>query len=117
MKTLKNNFWTLLSLALVLTVAFMGDASAEDLMTLAKTKTINVFKSIKTLVFVVGGFGLVGLAFQAIFGKIKWVWFGSLAVGLAVLAAAGAVVNYATGGDVDSGALGDSFSSSGTGSL
>ena len=32
-----------------------------------------------------------------IFGKIKWSAFASLAVGLAILAAAGAIVRYATG--------------------
>ena len=47
------------------------------------------------VVFVIGGFGLVALAFQAIFGKIKWAWFAALAFGLAVVAAAGAIVNYA----------------------
>ena len=32
---------------------------------------------------------------EAIFGKIKWAWFAALAFGLAVVAAAGAIVNYA----------------------
>lgn len=122
MKTLKNNFWTLFGLALVLTVALTGDASAQsgDLMGLARNKAVNVFKSVKTIIFVVGGFGLVGLAFQAIFGKIKWIWFGSLAVGLAVLAAAGSVVNYATGDQTtgsDSGGFNDTFSQSANGSI
>ena len=37
----------------------------------------------------------MALAFQAIFGKVKWAWFAALAFGLAVVAAAGAIVNYA----------------------
>ena len=37
------------------------------------------------------------LAFQAIFGKIKWAWFAALAFGLVVVAAAGAIVDYASG--------------------
>jgi hypothetical protein len=49
------------------------------------------------IIFIVGGFGLVGIAWQAIWGKMKWTWFAGLAVGLAILAAAGAIVNYATG--------------------
>ena len=67
----------------------------------ATKKSLNVFRAVKTIIFVVGGFGLVGLAFQAIFGKVKWAWFAGLAVGLAVLAAAGAIVNYATGDMAD----------------
>ena len=114
MKFLKNNAFTLFALALVFAMAFIGDASADSVMTTARTKALNVFKAVKTIVFVVGGFGLVALAFQAIFGKVKWPWFAGLALGLAILAAAGAIVEYATGTDelsTDSD-FGDSFGSS-----
>ena len=53
---------------------------------------------------------MVGLAFAAIFGKINWKWFASLAVGLAILAAAASIVNYATGDSkIQSTTLGDTF--------
>ena len=97
MKFLKNNLFTLFALGLVFTMAMVGDARAETVMEIAQNKALNVFNAVKTIIFVVGGFGLVGLAFQAIFGKVKWAWFAGLAVGLAVLAAAGAIVKYATG--------------------
>ncbi len=115
MKFLKNNIFTLLALALVFSMAVTWDAVAaaqgSTVMQVAKDKAINVFKAVKTIVFVIGGFGLVALAFQAIFGKVKWPWFAGLAVGLAILAAAGAIVEYATGdtGYADSSGLGDSF--------
>ena len=110
MKFLKNNFCTMLAFALVFSLALIGDADAQaTVMSTAKDKAISVFKAVKTIVFVVGGFGLVALAFQAIFGKVKWPWFAGLAVGLAILAAAGAVVDYATGANAVQGELGDSF--------
>lgn len=110
MKFLKNNMFTLFALGLVFTMSLVGDANAATVMDDATTKAVNVFKAVKTIIFVVGGFGLVGLAFQAIFGKVKWAWFAGLAVGLAVLAAAGAIVNYATGDTkVNNDYLGDSF--------
>lgn len=111
MKFLKNNFCTMLTFALVFSLAFIGDADAQkaSVMSTARTKAIAVFKAVKTIVFVVGGFGLVALAFQAIFGKVKWPWFAGLAVGLAILAAAGAIVDYATGSNDVQGTLGDSF--------
>ena len=77
-----------------------------SLMDIAKTKAGTTFQNVKSIVFIVGGFGLVLLAFGAIFGKIKWSAFASLAVGLAILAAAGANVRYATG---DSQATKDSY--------
>ena len=115
MKFLKNNIFTLLALGLVFVLAVTGDANAgsvggASVMTTARDKAIDVFKAVKTIVFVIGGFGLVALAFQAIFGKVKWPWFAGLAVGLAILAAAGAIVEYATG-DSDAGTqeMGDTF--------
>ncbi|MBP5615671.1 MAG: hypothetical protein J6X42_03885 [Alphaproteobacteria bacterium] len=122
MKILKNNFWTLLGVALVLMVAMTGDAAAASgavkgntVVGSAVTKAGNVFKSVRTIVFVIGGFGLVGLAVQAIFGKVKWAWFGALAVGLGVLAAAGALIEYATGSNVSQSNYQDTFNTTGTG--
>ena len=116
MKFLKNNMYTLFALALVMLFAMTGDADAAgtSVMTTAKNKAVSVFKAVKTIVFVVGGFGLVGLGFAAIFGKIKWTWLAALAAGLAIVALAGAVVDYVTDGNKGSGTgytnwSGDSF--------
>ena len=95
---IKNNIWTFCLVAVFTLLTFAGDASAQtSVMQTSQQKALNVFTSVKTIIFVVGGFGLVGLAFSAVFGKVNWKWFASLAVGLAILAAAGSIVNYATG--------------------
>ncbi len=111
MQFLKNNIWTLCLVALFGLFAFAGDAAAQSssVMELSKTKALNVFTAVKTIIFVVGGFGLVGIAFAAIFGKVNWKWFAGLAVGLALLAAAGSIVNYATGENMSG--FNDTFSS------
>ena len=113
MKFFKKNFWTICSwvavFALVAADAF-ADAG-KDLMGTAQTKASNVFQSVKTITFIIGGFGLIGIAYQAIIGKVKWSWFAGLAVGLAILAAAGAVVEYATGDSVND-RFGDTFGTS-----
>jgi hypothetical protein len=116
MRFIKNNIWTLCLMALFGTFAFIGDASADSLsgstvMSIAQNKAVNVFKSVKTIIFIVGGFGLVGIAFAAIFGKVNWKWFAALGVGLAILAAAGSIVNYATG-DSSAPTFGDTFDNS-----
>ena len=109
MKFLKNNMYTLFALALVFTMALAGNASAAStVFDTAQEKGYAVFKAVKTIIFVIGGFGLIGLGFQAIFGKVKWPWFAGLAFGLAVVAAAGAVVDYATGAH-EGGDMDDSF--------
>lgn len=102
MQFFKKNILTLGCMILFAVVALSTDAfaaavSGTSLMGVAQGKAQSVFSNVKTIIFIVGGFGLVGLAFSAIFGKMKWTWFASLAVGLAILAAAGAIVEYATG--------------------
>lgn len=108
MNFIKNNIWTICMVALVCTFAFIGDAAADSVMDQSKQKAINVFKSARSIMFVVGGFGLIGVAFMAVFGKINWKWFAGLAVGLAMLAAAGSIVNYATG-DTTTSSFADPF--------
>ena len=118
MKFIKNNIWTLATFALILILGFAGDAAAQTpgtsasgstIMQTAQNKTVSVFSSVKTIIFIIGGFGLVGLAWAAIFGKVNWKWFAALAVGLAILAAAGSIVNYATGDSISG--FNDTFSS------
>lgn len=111
MQFIKNNIWTFCLVAVFSLLTIVGDASAQStVMSDAQTKAKNVFDSIKTIIFIVGGFGLVGIAFGAIFGKVNWKWFAALAVGLAILAAAGSIVEYATGTSVG---FQDSFGAAG----
>ena len=110
MNFIKKNIWTICSWIAVFAL-FATDASAQgsSLMTTAQSKASNVFQSVKTITFIIGGFGLVGIAYQAIIGKVKWSWFAGLAVGLALLAAAGAIVEYATGTSSMNTNFGDTF--------
>lgn len=99
MSFFKKNFWTLSCLVLLIAMGMCGDAWADgaSIMDTAATKARNTFDKVKTITFILGGFGLVGIAFQAVMGKVKWTWFAGLAVGLGILGAAGSIVEYATG--------------------
>lgn len=104
MKFLKSNICSIAMMTLLFSFVMMGDAAALDTSTsnvfgAMANKLVQLFKNSKMIIFVLGGFGLIALAFQAIFGKVKWTWFACLAFGLAVVAAAGAIVNYAANTD------------------
>ena len=75
-------------------------------------KVIAAFVDSKLVIFVIGGFGLIAVAFLAIFGKVHWKWFAGLLIGLAVVAGAGMVVDYATGDGGMQTNLSDTFSQS-----
>ncbi len=119
MNFIKRNICTILTIALFVTLGMVDCAWAEDsatttdVMKVAQTKAVSVFKAVKNIIFIVGGFGLVVLAFAAIFGKLDWKKFSMLAVGLAILAAASSIINYATGSNEASWAgTGNSFEDS-----
>ena len=70
--------------------------ASDDIFQRAFAVTASVFKNVRLIVYIIGGFGLIGLAFMGILGKIQFKWLVALAVGLAIVAAADLVVSYAT---------------------
>ena len=92
--------------------------SSSDAWTTAFNKVTEVFQYSRKMIFIIGGFGLIVLAFFAIFGRIQWKWSAALCVGLGIVAIAGTVIDYVTvtgtGTDATSpintkGTLGDSM--------
>jgi hypothetical protein len=101
-------FFAIVALAFVATDAFANNGTGgnvlggtNDVFGTILSRMVTTFQNVRAVIFVVGGFGLVGLAFAAIFGKVKWSWLAALAVGLAIVALAGAVVDYVTRGSVN----------------
>lgn len=70
-----------------------------DVFDVVRCKMWSLWHDVRDTVFIMGGFGLVGLAVAAIFGQVNWKWFGALAFGLTILAVAGAALEYTTGSD------------------
>ena len=70
--------------------------SSSDAWTTAFYKVTEVFQYSRKMIFIIGGFGLIVLAFFAIFGRIQWKWFAALCVGLGIVAIAGMVIDYVT---------------------
>ena len=86
-----------MTLALVVGILLYGfGAAAEDIFERAFKVTATVFKNVRFIVYIIGGFGLVSLAVAAILGKMQFKWLVYLAMGLAIVTAADLVVSYAT---------------------
>lgn len=99
------SLFAVIAIAFVATDAFAaGDSvlgSGDNVFQTITDRMITTFKNVRAVIFVVGGFGLVGLGFAAIFGKVNWKWLAALAAGLAIVAIAGAVVDYVTQSDAN----------------
>ena len=78
------------------TMPNLGFSGGSGIFSTAISKLLNLFGNVKLLLYVLAAFGLVGFAFMAIFGKVRWGWVCALAFGLAAVAAAGQVIDYVT---------------------
>ncbi|MCK5295783.1 MAG: TrbC/VirB2 family protein [Alphaproteobacteria bacterium] len=95
----KLNKFALIGLSAAILIASVEPSFAADssVFGTVKAKGIELFKDVRDVIFILGGFGLVGLALGAIFGRVNWKWFGGLAFGLVILAVASAAIGYLTG--------------------
>ena len=93
-----NKLFSIMAMALVVGVMlWAGDAFASgEAWTIAFDKVSEAFQYSRKMIFIVGGFGLIVLAFFAIFGKLNWKWFAALCVGLGIVAIAGLIIDYVT---------------------
>ena len=96
-----NKFVKYAMLSLAVAVAFtatgaMAQGGSGNVFQTVIERLVVTFQNSRSVIFIVGGFGLIGLGFAAIFGKIRWTWLAALACGLAIVAVAGQVVDYVT---------------------
>ena len=109
--------YALMSLAIAMVFVETGAFASANVFTTILSRMLTTFRNARSVIFVVGGFGLIGLGFGAIFGRVNWKWLAALACGLAIVAVAGQVVDYVTRKDVGAntydaqgGAFGDTLS-------
>lgn len=56
-----------------------------------------IFNGLRDLIYVVAGFGIIGVAVGGFFGNLNWKWLGALIIGLIVIATTGELINAITG--------------------
>lgn len=65
-----------------------------DILTTITRRAAWVIVSLKPIVYIFAGFGLIGFAFMAIFNKLSWKWFANIAIGLFLVANMGRFIEY-----------------------
>ncbi len=84
-------------LMLVVGMCWADAAFADDsVIDKVREKAVDVIEHYKPIVYILGGFGLVCVAWAAIFGKMNWKWFANLAIGLFLVAYMGNLIDFFT---------------------
>lgn len=65
----------------------------SGLITTGKT----IFEGMRDLIYVVAGFGIIGVAVGGFFGNLNWKWLGAIIIGLVVIATTGELITAITG--------------------
>lgn len=58
-----------------------------------------VFYGLRDLIYVVAGFGIMGVAIGGFFGNLNWKWLGAIIIALVVIASTGELINMIVGCD------------------
>ena len=90
------SFLLILGFVLCLPVDAWAD---ESIFSKIRNKALNVLVDSRRLGYLLGGFGLIGFAFMAVFNKISWKWFANIAIGLFLVSVMGAFIAYFTEDD------------------
>ncbi len=77
------------------TSTYSGGGLFADLI----SKGIEIFKGMRDIIYVVAGFGIIGVAIGGFFGNINWKWLGAIVIGLMVIGMTGGILTYIAGGD------------------
>lgn len=63
-------------------------------------KGIEIFTGMREIIYVVAGFGIIGIAIGGFFGNLNWKWLGAVIIGLVIIAVTAAFINYVAGENV-----------------
>lgn len=86
-----------ITIVVICFTANLAFASAVDATETAANKVVELFGGVRNILFVLGGFGIIGMSAASIFGNLDWKWAGTLALGLTLLAISSSVIEMMTG--------------------
>lgn len=86
----------LMSSVLFATSAYAADGIFGDL----TKKGGEIFTGLQDIIFIVAGFGIIGVGVSGFFGNLNWKWLGAIIIGLMVIATTAAIIKTVTGEDV-----------------
>lgn len=53
-----------------------------------------IFNGMRDIIYVVAGFGIIGVSVGGFFGNLNWKWLGAIVIGLMVIGLTGSIISY-----------------------
>ena len=88
-------------LVFLLTSFFVPHDSYAELFGELTAKGAEIFTGMRDIIYVVAGFGIIGVAVGGFFGNLNWKWLGAIIIGLMIIAMTAAFVQYVTGEELE----------------
>ncbi len=63
-----------------------------------------IFTGLRDIIFIVAGFGIIGVGISGFFGNLNWKWLGAIIIGLMVIATTAAIIETVTGQNIETAA-------------
>ena len=82
---------------LIVITAFDAEAALFSQLTESGSK---IFEGMKTVIYAVAGFGIIGIAIGGFFGNLNWKWLSAIIIGLLVIAMTAGILSYMTESDL-----------------
>lgn len=98
-KYMYNTFWLFAFSSVLFAAPAYADTAAKDtgLFNDLITKGAEIFTGVRDIVFVVSGFGIIGVAVGGFFGNMNWKWLGAIIIGLMVVGLTGSIIQFVAG--------------------
>ena len=81
MSSYKHMILLFLMATLIVITAFDAEAALFSQLTESGSK---IFEGMKTVIYAVAGFGIIGIAIGGFFGNLNWKWLSAIIIGLLV---------------------------------
>ena len=107
-KNMNRKFLFVLGLSLVLS-SISTPAGASGIFSDLTSKGAEIFMGVRDIVYVVSGFGIIGIAIGGFFGNLNWKWLGAIIIGLMVVGMTASILEYVAGSGVSLGGITDTL--------
>lgn len=97
--------------SVLFTASAHAECKADGLFKDLICKGADIFNGMRDIIYVVAGFGIIGVSVGGFFGNLNWKWLGAIVIGLMVIGLTGSIIAFVAGDQANTAAkaIGDTL--------